>query len=65
MRPSDIAKAAGLKSLKEVSRHTKVSEQTLVDWCRNKNELFVTVINGTVAMQSVDPESSGLRPQKP
>ena len=47
--PSQIAKAAGLKSLLEVSELTKVSGQTLNNWALHKPDLFAVVIAGCVA----------------
>ena len=49
MTPSQIAKAAGLKSLLEVSELTKVSGQTLNNWALHKPDLFAVVIAGCVA----------------
>ena len=46
MTPSQQAKAAGLKSLKEVSELTGVSIQTLINWHKNKPALFVVVLVG-------------------
>jgi transcriptional regulator with XRE-family HTH domain len=46
MTPSQQAKAAGLKSLLQVSELTGVSIQTLSNWAKNKPELFEVVING-------------------
>ena len=48
MTPSQQAKAAGLKSLLEVSELTGVSYQTLNNWAKNKPELFGVVIAGCV-----------------
>lgn len=58
MTPSQQAKAAGLKSLRQVSQmqgykpdgKPVVSEQTLTNWHRNKPLLFKTVIAGCVAI---------------
>ena len=47
MTPSQQAKAAGLKSLKEVSELTGVSIQTLINWHKNKPDLFRVVIFGS------------------
>jgi AcrR family transcriptional regulator len=47
--PSQTAKAAGLRSLKEVTRITGTSAQTLINWHRSKRELFDTVVAGCVA----------------
>lgn len=49
MTPSQVAKAAGLKSLSQVSRMTDVSLQTLTNWHRNKPKLFAVVIAGCMA----------------
>ena len=40
------AKAAGLKSLSQVSDMTGQSAQTLINWSKNKSELFAVVIKG-------------------
>jgi len=48
MTPSQQAKAAGLKSLLEVSELTGTSIQTLSNWAKNKPELFSVVIAGCV-----------------
>lgn len=49
MTPSEQCKQAGLKSLKEVSEMTDTSEQTLINWHKNKPQLFDVVIAGCVA----------------
>jgi hypothetical protein len=62
MTPSKQAKAAGLKSLRQVSQmqgykqdgRPVVSEQTLTNWHRNKPLLFKTVIAGCVALIGAD-----------
>jgi hypothetical protein len=46
MTPSQQAKAAGLKSLKQVTEITGVSGNTLDNWSKNKPELFKTVLAG-------------------
>tara|TARA_R110000803_G_scaffold210685_3_gene283203 strand:- start:3266 stop:3439 length:174 start_codon:yes stop_codon:yes gene_type:complete len=46
MTPSQQAKAAGLKSLLEVSEITSVSTQTLTNWAKNKPKLFRVVLVG-------------------
>jgi len=46
MTPSQQAKAAGLKSLRQVAQITKQSEQTLANWHKNKPELFAIVVLG-------------------
>ncbi len=58
MTASEQAKAAGLKSLAQVSKmmgankngHPLVSQQTLRNWQRDKPELFKVVIAGCVAL---------------
>jgi hypothetical protein len=47
--PSQQAKAAGLKSLTEVSIQTGVSLQTLINWHENKPRLFAVVLAGCAA----------------
>ena len=49
MTPSQQAKAAGLKSLSQVSELTGQSLQTLGNWHRDKPELFRIVLLGCVA----------------
>lgn len=46
MTPSQQAKAAGLKSLAQVSQITGVRFQTLNNWHKNKPDLFRIVIAG-------------------
>lgn len=46
MTPSQQAKAAGLKSLTEVSNQTGVSLQTLTNWHKHKPRLFAVVVKG-------------------
>jgi len=48
-RPSDIAKAAGLKSLKEISDATGKSVQTLNNWHKDEPDLFRIVVKGVAA----------------
>ena len=50
MTPSEQAKHHGCKSLAEIARATKQSEQTLINWCRNKTELFEVVCVGVAAL---------------
>ena len=49
MTPSEQAKAAGLKSLAEVTRLTGVSKETLTNWCKHKQRLFAIVLKGCLA----------------
>lgn len=51
MTASEQAKAAGLKSLAEVERMTRVSFQTLYNWHKNKPELFAVVVAGCAAIK--------------
>ena len=44
--PSQQAKAAGLKSLLQVSELTGQSMQTLSNWAKNKPKLFMVVLQG-------------------
>jgi len=46
MKPHLQCKAAGLKSLVELSEITKVSIQTLNNWSKNKPTLFKIVVFG-------------------
>ena len=49
MKPSEQVKKAGLKNLAELVKITGVSEQTLINWHKNKPRLFAIVIAGAVA----------------
>lgn len=49
MTPSQQAKAAGLKSLSQVSALTGQSLQTLSNWAKDKPELFRIVLLGCKA----------------
>ncbi len=44
--PAEKAKAAGLKSLIQVAKMTGQSAQTLINWEKNKPELFAIVLLG-------------------
>ena len=48
MTPSEQCKAAGLKSLAELVKISEVSEQTLINWHRDKTKLFKLVLSGAV-----------------
>ena len=50
MTPSQQAKAAGLKSLLQVSEITGVCVQTLTNWHKNKPALYAVVIAGCVSI---------------
>ena len=52
MKPSERAKALGLKSLAQVSELTGQSVQTLSNWAKNKPELFEVVLLGCAAKLS-------------
>jgi hypothetical protein len=52
MTPSEQCKQAGLKSLAEVVRMTGVSEQTLINWHRNKPQLFSVVVAGCASLRN-------------
>lgn len=49
MTPSQTAKHHGCKSLKQVSDLTEQSEQTLINWHRDKPELYRIVCIGCAA----------------
>ena len=51
MKPSEKCKAVGLKSLKQLSEITGESEQTLINWSKNKPDLFTIVLAGASASQ--------------
>ena len=47
--PSEKAKALGLKNLSQVAEITGQSPQTLINWNKNKSELFNIVLLGCVS----------------
>lgn len=51
MTPSQQAKAVGLKSLKELSEISSASCRTLINWNRDRPQLFATVLAGAVAIK--------------
>ena len=57
MTPSQQAKAAGLKSLLQVSEMTDRSPQTLTNWHNNYPDLFRIVITGCVAEMAKEGKS--------
>ena len=59
MTPSEQCKAAGLKSLAELVRIIGVSEQTLINWHRNKPRLFACVIAGAVVIKAANVQIEG------
>lgn len=48
MKPSEKCKAAGLKSLAELSEISGESVQTLINWYHNKPILFDLLLRGAV-----------------
>lgn len=48
MKPHEICKNAGLKSLTELSEISGVSIQTLNNWAKNKPKLFMCLIYGAI-----------------
>ncbi len=46
MKPSEKCKAAGLKSLNEISQLSGESVQTLNNWHKNKPRVFELVLRG-------------------
>lgn len=52
MTPSQQCKAAGLKSLAELVRISEVSEQTLINWHKNKPRLFAVVVAGAAVIKA-------------
>ena len=53
MKPSEQCKAAGLKSLVQLSKITGESQQTLINWHRNKPRLFAVVVAGAQAIKEI------------
>ena len=54
MTPSEQCKAAGLKSLAELSKISGVSVQTLINWHKDKPTLFATVVDGAVVIKAAN-----------
>lgn len=52
MKPSEKAKAAGLKSLAELADASGESVQTLNNWFKNKPRRFELILKGIVAEKS-------------
>ena len=52
MTPSQQCKQAGLKSLTELVNISGVSNQTLINWHKNKQQLFAVVVAGAVVVKS-------------
>jgi hypothetical protein len=51
MTAAQAAKAAGLKSLSQMAEITGQSPQTLINWFKNKPQLFDVVLNGCRVMK--------------
>jgi hypothetical protein len=56
MTPSEQCKAAGLKSLAELSRISQTSERTLINWHKHKPESFKVMLAGAVAIKSKEQQ---------
>ena len=54
MKPSEQVKAAGLKSLAQLVEYSCVSEQTLINWHKNRPKLFALIIQGAVKQQELN-----------
>lgn len=46
MKPTETAKSLGCESLAQVSKVSKQSVQTLINWHKNKPELFGLICKG-------------------
>ena len=57
MTPSQQAKAAGLKSLKEVADMTGKTTKTLDNWNKNYPALFAAVLIGCRAIKDKDAKT--------
>lgn len=51
MKASEKAKNIGLRNLNQVAEYTGQSVQTLINWNKNKPELFDVVLLGCVEKQ--------------
>ena len=54
MKPSEQCKEAGLKSLVQLSQITGESQQTLINWHKNKPRLFAVVVAGAQAINKTN-----------
>jgi hypothetical protein len=52
MTPSEQCKQAGLKSLAEAVKISSVSERTLINWQKNKPQLFNVVLIGCAQIKN-------------
>lgn len=53
MKPSEVCKSAGLKSLAELSEFSGESVQTLNNWYKSKPRLFELVLKGALFEQTM------------
>lgn len=53
MKPSEVCKAAGLKSLAELSEISSESVQTLNNWYKNEPRRFELVLKGALFERAV------------
>ena len=53
LTPSQECKDAGLNSLAELVKLSEVSEQTLINWHKNKPVLFHLVVLGAVEKKAI------------
>lgn len=51
MKPHEQCKNAGLKSLAELTKISKVCKDTLIHWSKHKPKLFTIVILGSKALK--------------
>ena len=59
MKPSEQCKNAGLESLAELVEISWASEQTLINWHKNKPDLFAVVIAGAKAIKEIEENKHG------
>lgn len=52
------AKAAGLKTLSIVTKHTAICGQTLINWHRNRPELFAVVLEGAKVFEQKEQQTA-------
>ncbi len=52
------AKAAGLKTLSIVTKHTDICGQTLINWHRNRPALFAVVLEGAKVFEAKEKENA-------
>ncbi len=61
MKPSEVCKAAGLKSFAEFSEISGESVQTLNNWYKNEPRRFELVLKGAIFEKTMDKLSAATK----